>query len=169
MKRIDDFPADFSVPIEVVLKVRYEIKSHTFEIPIPLDLDCVGLQFADPIALTPGDISSLPDEIEIERQGASCSRCGFCCGVIDKKLTDHACRHVDKKGVCEIYDHLEDFCSDCGTDHSTCVPAPHFPYSKGICSYKWIVITPGLVITGAEVSRFFFVPKGADLSGRWIR
>lgn len=173
LEKIGNKPDGLSLPADTLINFKYQVKSSTFEIPLP-DYYVTGLKFSEPIPVTPQDLQNLPDEIEIERQG-SCNECGYCCGYMGANdFTEEACVHLirtgNRKGECGIYETLADWCETCGDSHASCIPPPHQPYPLDICNYKWIVITPGLPITGKEVSRMYWIPKWkTDFQGCWIR
>ena len=160
------------------LPFRWRVKESTFEKPLP-DMEVVGLKFAELIPITQDDIDNFPAEFRIDRIG-SCNQCGYCCGYIAKNtFTENACVHLKRtggdKGTCLIYANLADVCTDpdCNDQdqdgtHSTCIPPPHQPYPVDICSYKFIVTTPGLAISNKEISRMFWA-KDKNLIGKRIR
>lgn len=136
---------------------KWYFKSSTTDVPLPTNAEITKIEFASPIAIKPDDV--IPTEFTVEIQG-QCNKCGFCCGYRNKKLIEGGCSHVVRtgrnKGACAIYDHLADFCDEHQESHEDCIPKINMPVRKfnPDCGYSFIVITPGLVITGHEIVFF---------------
>jgi len=133
---------------------KWYFKNSTTNIPLNPNIEITNIEFAELIPIGPGDI--IPTELTIEIQG-QCNKCGFCCGYRDKKLQPWGCSHVitigNRKGECAIYENLADFCEEHNESHADCIPSINMPVKKfnPDCGYSFIVITPGLVITGKEI------------------
>lgn len=136
---------------------KWYFKSSTTDIPLPVNVEITKIEFANPIGITPQDV--IPTKFTIEIQG-QCNKCGFCCGFRKNKLIEGGCSHIittgNKKGECGIYANLADFCEEHQESHEDCIPAINQPVKKfnSKCGYSFIVITPGLVITGHEIIFF---------------
>jgi len=75
--------------------------------------------------------------IEFIRTG-SCNQCGAC--GCDKEPCPHHFEW-DGKHWCEIYEHRDEYCEQCETDHLSCIGFPDNPWIRvvreGICGYKF--------------------------------
>lgn len=90
--------------------------------------------------------------IVIERIG-ECKRCGFCCGFVDGKITEGACRHLLPNGSCAIWDKRDEYCPECGHDHKNCIENPKFPLNKlnPNCGYRFIHKESGALVLNIEL------------------
>lgn len=136
---------------------KWYFKSSTTDIPLPKEAEITKIEFASPIAISPGDV--IPAELTIEIQG-QCNKCGYCCGYRNKKLIKGGCSHViitgSKKGECAIYDHHADFCDEHKESHKDCIPRINMPVKKfnPDCGCSFVIISPELVVKGKEIIFF---------------
>lgn len=90
--------------------------------------------------------------ITIRRVG-QCRACGFCCGFVDGRRTEGACRHLTDDGKCSIYDRRDQHCPECGHDHRNCIAGPRYPVKKlnPNCGYVWIEVETGASVLSVEL------------------
>ena len=133
---------------------KWYIKSFATDVSLNTNTEITKIEFASPIAIKPDDV--IPTEFTVEIQG-QCNKCGFCCGYRNKKLIEGGCSHIvltgDNRGECAVYVNLTDFCEEHQESHEDCIPRINMSTKKFNpgCGYSFIVITPGLVITGHEI------------------
>jgi len=105
-------------------------------------------------------VSELAYSIVIVRTGG-CRRCGFCCGFVDGKVTEGACRHLLSNGSCAIYDRRAGFCPECGHTHENCIGNPKFPLRKvnPKCGYRFYEKESGAEVIAVELADWEFRSK----------
>lgn len=101
--------------------------------------------------------------IVINRYG-SCSGCGYCCGFRDGVVTEGSCRHLLDDGKCGIYEHRDEFCSECGHDHKDCITAPTFPLRRENprCTYRFVESNSGVEVIDIVFKGWDFIEKYGD-------
>jgi hypothetical protein len=134
---------------------KFYFTGSTFDFAHNMNIEITDIEFAELIPITPD--TPIPTMFVVEMQG-SCNKCGFCCGYRNKTLQPYGCSHIittgNRKGECAIYENLVDWCEEHQESHADCIPPQNMPCKKfnPDCGYSFIVITPGLVITGKEIT-----------------